>query len=117
MQSMMTTMLLSALMPIAMIMISTLISKKMISDRKKLSPFECGFNPQTKARLPFSIQFFMISILFLIFDIEIALILPLIPIMKISEIMSWWVSSATFITILLVGLFYEWKQGALKWAI
>nr|AGC22289.1 NADH dehydrogenase subunit 3 [Trachytettix bufo] len=106
----------AAMMSMIMIMMSTIISKKTITDREKTTPFECGFNPLTHSRLPFSIQFFLISMLFLIFDIEIALILPLIPMMKISMMKMWWITASMFITILLVGLYYEWKQGMLKWA-
>nr|UEK75820.1 NADH dehydrogenase subunit 3 [Coptotettix longtanensis] len=111
-----TTMMISLTLPIMMITISKMISKKMISDREKLSPFECGFSPKTHARLPFSIQFFLISMLFLIFDIEIALMLPLVPIMKTSEMKFWWITSSIFIIILLIGIYYEWNQGMLKWA-
>nr|QID48476.1 NADH dehydrogenase subunit 3 [Eucriotettix oculatus]QPK42093.1 NADH dehydrogenase subunit 3 [Eucriotettix oculatus] len=111
-----TTMLMLSLLILMMILLSKMISKKTIYDREKLSPFECGFNPQTHPRLPFSIQFFMISMLFLIFDIEIALMLPMIPIMKTSMMSLWWVSSSMFILILVMGLYYEWNQGMLKWA-
>nr|YP_010954507.1 NADH dehydrogenase subunit 3 [Teredorus guangxiensis]WMV02074.1 NADH dehydrogenase subunit 3 [Teredorus guangxiensis] len=116
MMSLMLTMIISSAIPMIMILLSKIISKKVISDREKLSPFECGFNPQTSARLPFSIQFFLISMLFLIFDIEIALILPLIPIFKMSSMKYWWISSSMFIMILLAGLYYEWNNGVLKWA-
>nr|YP_010697729.1 NADH dehydrogenase subunit 3 [Teredorus anhuiensis]WCF76527.1 NADH dehydrogenase subunit 3 [Teredorus anhuiensis] len=115
--TMMYTILMSSVIPMMMILLSKVISKKMNYDQEKSSPFECGFNPQTHARLPFSIQFFLISMLFLIFDIEIALILPLIPIMKTSNILYWWMSTSMFIMILLSGLYYEWNQGMLKWAM
>nr|QID48464.1 NADH dehydrogenase subunit 3 [Systolederus spicupennis] len=115
-KSMLISMFSSMMIALLMITLSMMISKKKISDREKLSPFECGFNPQTHARLPFSIQFFMISMLFLIFDIEIALMLPLIPIFKTSSLLYWWISSSVFIMILLMGLYYEWNEGVLKWA-
>nr|YP_009740699.1 NADH dehydrogenase subunit 3 [Euparatettix bimaculatus]QID03661.1 NADH dehydrogenase subunit 3 [Euparatettix bimaculatus] len=116
MLTMIMNMMISSMIPIFMMTISMFISKKMISDREKSSPFECGFNPKTRARLPFSIQFFMISMLFLIFDVEIVLIIPLIPIMKMSSIKYWWISTSMFIMILLLGIYYEWNQGMLKWA-
>nr|WCH58159.1 NADH dehydrogenase subunit 3 [Scelimena sp. 1 JL-2023a] len=116
MKSTLMAMLISMTIPIIMLNLSVLISKKMISDQEKLSPFECGFNPQTNARLPFSIQFFLISMLFLIFDIEIALILPLLPIMKSSKMTIWLTSFSVFMTILLMGTYYEWNQGMLEWA-
>nr|QPK42132.1 NADH dehydrogenase subunit 3 [Paragavialidium sichuanense] len=116
MMSTYTALIISILMPMMMIFLSMNISKKMITDRQKLAPFECGFNPQTNARLPFSIQFFLISMLFLIFDIEIALILPLMPVMKTSKIQIWSISFSLFIMTLIMGLYFEWNQGMLKWA-
>nr|QDA23185.1 NADH dehydrogenase subunit 3 [Systolederus spicupennis] len=116
MKSMLITMSSSLMIALLMIMLSMMISKKKNSNREKSSPFEWGFDPKTQARMPFSIQFFMISMLFLIFDIEIALMLPLIPIFKTSSLLYWWVSSSVFIMILLMGLYYEWNEGVLKWA-
>nr|APX39513.1 NADH dehydrogenase subunit 3 [Cryptocephalus octoguttatus] len=102
---------------ILMIMISLLniISKKTFMDREKSSPFECGFDPKTSARLPFSLQFFLIAIIFLIFDVEIALLIPLIKSLINSNFMSFSLISITFILILILGLIHEWKQGALNW--
>nr|YP_010999326.1 NADH dehydrogenase subunit 3 [Cricotopus fuscus]WPM93172.1 NADH dehydrogenase subunit 3 [Cricotopus fuscus] len=96
--------------------LASLLSKKSLNDREKTSPFECGFDPMNSSRLPFSIRFFLITIIFLIFDVEIALILPMIVILKISNIMWWTVTSIIFIVILLVGLVHEWNQGALNWS-
>nr|ANH54438.1 NADH dehydrogenase subunit 3 [Cycloneda sanguinea] len=92
-----------------------IISKKSFLDREKSSPFECGFDPKNSARLPFSIHFFLIALIFLIFDVEITLILPLIYSFKMSKLTM--ISSITilFILILLLGLYHEWKQGALNW--
>nr|QWL15085.1 NADH dehydrogenase subunit 3 [Xenostrongylus variegatus] len=98
-------------------LILNLISKKTFSDREKSSPFECGFDPKNSARLPFSLHFFLIAIIFLIFDVEITLILPMIMTMKISNIINFSIMSSSFIIILLMGLYHEWNQGALNWAI
>lgn len=94
---------------------SFLISKKTFFDREKASPFECGFDPKSSSRLPFSLQFFLIAIIFLIFDVEIALILPIILIIKISNLFYWSITRFIFLLILLIGLFHEWNQGALNW--
>nr|QWB85722.1 NADH dehydrogenase subunit 3 [Stenodryas sp. N127] len=99
-----------------LITILNLISKKSLSDREKSSPFECGFDPKSSARLPFSLQFFLIAIIFLIFDVEITLLLPLVMTMNLSSIYSYSMVVTFFITILLIGLFHEWNQGALDWA-
>nr|ACJ69423.1 NADH dehydrogenase subunit 3 [Diplonychus rusticus]UCU57418.1 NADH dehydrogenase subunit 3 [Appasus japonicus] len=92
------------------------IAKKSIMDREKMSPFECGFDPKSSARLPFSIQFFLIAILFLIFDIEIVIIMPIIITLKTSIMSMWFLTLTTFIMILLLGLFHEWNNGVLEWA-
>nr|BCZ16567.1 NADH dehydrogenase subunit 3 [Chironomus yoshimatsui] len=95
--------------------LSTILGKKKISDREKLSPFECGFNPMNSSRLPFSIRFFLIAIIFLIFDVEIALILPMILTLKSSSLLIWTYTNFIFILILIIGLFHEWNQGSLNW--
>nr|AYP72665.1 NADH dehydrogenase subunit 3 [Colasposoma sp. EMHAU-15070314] len=97
-------------------MILNYTSKKSFIDREKSSPFECGFDPWNCARLPFSLQFFLIAIIFLIFDIEIALLLPLITILKLSNPLSILMTSLTFLLILILGLYHEWNQGALNWS-
>nr|QXT44842.1 NADH dehydrogenase subunit 3 [Microchironomus tabarui] len=96
-------------------MLSTILGKKKISDREKLSAFECGFTPMNSSRLPFSIRFFLIAIIFLIFDVEIALILPMILTLKSCNMMIWSYTSFIFILILIIGLFHEWNQGSLNW--
>nr|AZQ21158.1 NADH dehydrogenase subunit 3 [Rhaetus westwoodii] len=104
------------LVTLIMIKISSILSKKTFMDREKSSPFECGFDPKSSSRLPFSLQFFLIAVIFLIFDVEIALLIPLISILKISNITMLISISIFFIGILLIGLYHEWNQGALEWA-
>nr|WNH42339.1 NADH dehydrogenase subunit 3 [Neoperla juxtadidita] len=96
--------------------LASLLSKKSIIDREKSSPFECGFDPASSSRLPFSLRFFLIAVIFLIFDVEIALLLPLILILPYSNLSIWFLISSLFLVILLIGLYYEWNQGALQWA-
>nr|AML25801.1 NADH dehydrogenase subunit 3 [Elateroidea sp. BMNH 1274768] len=96
---------------------ANLISKKPIHDREKSSPFECGFDPKSAARLPFSLQFFLIAVIFLIFDVEITLLIPMIYVMKISNLLNFSLIMIFFLFVLLMGLYHEWNQGALTWAI
>nr|YP_010693080.1 NADH dehydrogenase subunit 3 [Dacus durbanensis]WCB98261.1 NADH dehydrogenase subunit 3 [Dacus durbanensis] len=100
---------------VVMILASTL-SKKALTDREKCSPFECGFDPKSSSRLPFSLRFFLITIIFLIFDVEIALILPMILIISVSNLLIWTSTSIIFIIILIIGLYHEWNQGMLNWS-
>nr|YP_004021492.1 NADH dehydrogenase subunit 3 [Occidozyga martensii]ACZ02644.1 NADH dehydrogenase subunit 3 [Occidozyga martensii] len=85
-------------------------------DTEKLSPYECGFEPLGSARLPYSMRFFLVAILFLLFDLEIALLLPTPWAIQLDcplTTLTW----ALFILVLLtVGFIYEWLQGGLEWA-
>nr|YP_007625452.1 NADH dehydrogenase subunit 3 [Polypterus retropinnis]ADG95303.1 NADH dehydrogenase subunit 3 [Polypterus retropinnis] len=88
---------------------------QMNPDMEKLSPYECGFDPLGSARLPFSIRFFLVAILFLLFDLEIALLLPLPWSIHLDPalVLVW---AFTIIILLTIGLIYEWLQGGLEWA-
>nr|YP_009467170.1 NADH dehydrogenase subunit 3 [Bombyx lemeepauli]ARB51931.1 NADH dehydrogenase subunit 3 [Bombyx lemeepauli] len=98
-----------------MMMLSIILSKKSFMDREKCSPFECGFDPKSKSRIPFSLHFFLITIIFLIFDVEIALIFPIITLFKMVNMLNWIKTSFFFIIILLIGLYHEWNQNMLNW--
>nr|YP_010234522.1 NADH dehydrogenase subunit 3 [Acanthodactylus schmidti]QTA72701.1 NADH dehydrogenase subunit 3 [Acanthodactylus schmidti] len=88
---------------------------QMMPDAQKLSPYECGFDPLGTARLPFSLRFFLVAILFLLFDLEIALLLPTPwAINSFPTSTTYW--TFTIIVLLAVGLIYEWTQGGLDWA-
>nr|QHN56423.1 NADH dehydrogenase subunit 3 [Dohrniphora cornuta] len=116
---MMSMFIISSLMfliSMIVMMLASILSKKTILDREKCSPFECGFDPKSSSRLPFSLHFFLIAIIFLIFDVEIALILPMILTFKYSNIIMWSITSIYFILILLIGLYHEMNQGALNWS-
>nr|ABC86659.1 NADH dehydrogenase subunit 3 [Xenos vesparum] len=82
----------------------------------KMSPFECGFNPNSKPRMPFSFHFFLISCLFLIFDSEITLVIPCI--LTLSSSSNFLIISLLLtILILFTSIIYEWKKKYLNWLL
>ena len=90
-----------------------MLSKRALRDREKNSPFECGFDPIKSARLPFSLRFFLLAIIFLIFDVEIVLLFPALASMGSSFSFVISVRVFIFLIILIVGLFHEWNEGSL----
>nr|YP_009561210.1 NADH dehydrogenase subunit 3 [Chloris sinica]ACH82198.1 NADH dehydrogenase subunit 3 [Chloris spinoides]AER41309.1 NADH dehydrogenase subunit III [Chloris ambigua]AER41320.1 NADH dehydrogenase subunit III [Chloris monguilloti]ACH82184.1 NADH dehydrogenase subunit 3 [Chloris sinica]ADY15522.1 NADH dehydrogenase subunit 3 [Chloris sinica] len=89
---------------------------QMNPDSEKLSPYECGFDPLGSARLPFSIRFFLVAILFLLFDLEIALLLPLPWAIQLESPTTTLIWTSILLSLLTLGLIYEWIQGGLEWA-
>nr|YP_010127237.1 NADH dehydrogenase subunit 3 [Rana uenoi]QPO84641.1 NADH dehydrogenase subunit 3 [Rana uenoi] len=85
-------------------------------DTEKLSPYECGFDPLGSARLPYSMRFFLVAILFLLFDLEIALLLPTPWALQLQDPSMAVIWAITIIVLLIFGFAYEWIQGGLEWA-
>lgn len=85
-------------------------------DLQKSSPYECGFDPINSSRLPFSFRFFLIALLFLLFDLEIAILLPLPMSISLSKSRKIILYLIIFLIILTIGLIYEWVNGGLDWA-
>nr|O21592.1 RecName: Full=NADH-ubiquinone oxidoreductase chain 3; AltName: Full=NADH dehydrogenase subunit 3 [Reithrodontomys fulvescens]AAB87232.1 NADH dehydrogenase subunit 3 [Reithrodontomys fulvescens] len=82
---------------------------------EKANPYECGFDPMSSARLPFSMKFFLVAITFLLFDLEIALLLPLPWAIQIPNIKITMLTAFILVTVLALGLAYEWMQKGLEW--
>nr|YP_010535447.1 NADH dehydrogenase subunit 3 [Ixodes rubicundus]QLD97173.1 NADH dehydrogenase subunit 3 [Ixodes rubicundus]UYB78125.1 NADH dehydrogenase subunit 3 [Ixodes rubicundus] len=95
-------------------LISFIISLKSFKDKEKLSPFECGFDPFSISRVPFSLKFFLITIIFLIFDVEIVIILPF-PLITINKNLFFFSSFILINIMIMWGLLYEWNKGMLEW--
>ena len=91
------------------------LRKKEYIRREKISPFECGFTPKYNARLPFSIRFFLISLIFLVFDVELVLIFPFILSLATRKIFFVFILLFVFLAILILGLVHELNQGSLNW--
>lgn len=83
-------------------------------DAAKLSPYECGFEAFDDARMPFDVRFYLVAILFIIFDLEAAFLLPWAVVLRRIGWLGFW-SMMIFLGILIVGFIYEWKRGALEW--
>nr|ALO64755.1 NADH dehydrogenase subunit 3 [Andrena nigroaenea] len=103
------------IIPILIITMNIVLTKMTQKNRKKMTPFECGFNPMTSPRLPFSIQFFLITLMFLIFDIEIMLIVPILPLIKYKIMLSTKLTFLTLLMILIISLWMEWMFSYLEW--
>uniref|UniRef100_UPI0030010CBF NADH dehydrogenase subunit 3 n=1 Tax=Julidochromis dickfeldi TaxID=449317 RepID=UPI0030010CBF len=111
-----TTMLIISIALSTILAIVSFWLPQMTPDHEKLSPYECGFDPLGSARLPFSLRFFLIAILFLLFDLEIALLLPLPWGDQLSSPLMTFTWALTVLVLLTLGLLYEWIQGGLEWA-
>nr|YP_010128467.1 NADH dehydrogenase subunit 3 [Aleyrodes shizuokensis]QPT65109.1 NADH dehydrogenase subunit 3 [Aleyrodes shizuokensis] len=100
-----------------LVLMSYLFMLKFLLDREKYSVFECGFDLLNLLRLPFSLHFYFISIIFLIFDVELILLLPFAFIMKLYNLYYVIMIFYIFFIILIVGFFYEWWGGLLNWLL
>ncbi|CAJ1129310.1 Hypothetical predicted protein (mitochondrion) [Octopus vulgaris] len=100
---------------VILFIISSLIMFKNNMNREKNSPFECGFDPSWYTRSPFSMRFFLLAVIFLIFDVEIILLMPMIINLLFSPSTIYLSSSMIFLIILIIGLLHEWNQGSLNW--
>ena len=84
------------------------------TDASKLSPYECGFEAFEDSRMKFDVRYYLVAILFIIFDLEIAFLFPWAVALKEIGASGFW-AMMVFLTILVVGFVYEWKKGALDW--
>ncbi|MEM9434527.1 MAG: NADH-quinone oxidoreductase subunit A [Pseudomonadota bacterium] len=83
-------------------------------DPEKVSAYECGFNAFDDARMKFDVRFYLVSILFIIFDLEVAFLFPWAVAFKDVGLLGFW-SMIIFLAVLTIGFAYEWKKGALEW--
>jgi NADH-quinone oxidoreductase subunit A len=97
------------------LMLSAVILAVRNPDPEKISAYECGFNAFDDARMKFDVRFYLVSILFIIFDLEIAFLFPWAVAFKDLSDVGFW-SMMFFLVVLTVGFASEWKKGALEWA-
>ena len=107
----------AAVLGVAFILAAAILAPK-APDPEKLSAYECGFNAFDDARMKFDVRFYLVSILFIIFDLEVAFLFPwAVSLMKLPQdvqVFAFW-SMMTFLGVLTVGFIYEWRKGALEW--
>nr|ANZ03429.1 NADH dehydrogenase subunit 3 [Viana regina] len=94
---------------------SIFISSRSFYNREKSSSFECGFDSMVLSRVPFSLRFFLLTIVFLVFDVEVVLFIPMCMSFMFSDMIVVFICSLFFILVLLIGLFNEWLEGSLSW--
>ncbi len=104
---------LSAVIAIALLIAPFLLAYKS-PDPEKLSAYECGFNAFDDARMKFDIRFYLVSLLFIIFDLEVAFLFPWSIAFNDVGTLGFW-SMMVFLGVLTIGFVYEWKKGALEW--
>lgn len=99
---------------IILFVIFLIINYKNLERKEKYSPFECGFDPFSLSRVPFSLKFFLIGIIFLVFDVEIVIIIPF-PLLIINKNLIFTLSFIIINILILLGLLYEYKFSILDW--
>ncbi len=98
---------------IALIIVGNLLGTKR-PDAEKLSPYECGFNAVEDARMQFDVRYYLVAILFIVFDLEIAFVFPWALVFRELGVFGL-VEMGVFLALLLIGFIYVWKRGALEW--
>jgi NADH-quinone oxidoreductase subunit A len=100
---------------LAVIMVvASFIAARQRPDSEKLSAYECGFDPFDDARGRFDVRFYLVAILFIIFDLEVAFLFPWAVALGDIGLFGFW-SMIVFLAVLTIGFVYEWKKGALEW--
>tara|TARA_B100001250_G_C19471428_1_gene644680 strand:- start:174 stop:542 length:369 start_codon:yes stop_codon:yes gene_type:complete len=103
----------SLALSLGFIILNFLLSPKK-PDPEKLSAYECGFEAFSDSRMEFDVRFYLVAILFIIFDLEIAFLFPWAVTLSNTGLFGFW-SMMVFLSVLTVGFIYEWKKGALDW--
>jgi len=99
--------IIAVIIPLVIYLLNFVIREKSLKEQEKITPFECGFSPFKKARRAFSIRFFITTLIFLIFDVEVAILLPVGIIIKISNFIYLIITALLVTIILLLGLLHE----------
>jgi NADH-quinone oxidoreductase subunit A len=103
----------AAVIGLALLVVAFVVAYKQ-PDPEKLSAYECGFNAFDDARMKFDVRFYLVAILFIIFDLEVSFLFPWAAAFGQLGVYGFW-SMMVFLAVLTVGFIYEWKKGALEW--
>nr|ADL62612.1 NADH dehydrogenase subunit 3 [Utterbackia peninsularis] len=107
---------LACLVGLILLVVGLFLGASFYGGREKPSPFECGFDPMGSSRVPFSLRFFLLAVIFVVFDVEIVLLFPVVMVIGSSWM---WVKSyltlLAFLLLLLIGVVHEWHEGSLEW--
>nr|BCV68677.1 NADH dehydrogenase subunit 3 [Beringiana fukuharai]BCV68690.1 NADH dehydrogenase subunit 3 [Beringiana fukuharai]BCV68703.1 NADH dehydrogenase subunit 3 [Beringiana fukuharai]BCV68729.1 NADH dehydrogenase subunit 3 [Beringiana fukuharai]BCV68742.1 NADH dehydrogenase subunit 3 [Beringiana fukuharai] len=109
---------LACLLGVVLLTVGLFLGSSFYSGREKPSPFECGFDPVGSSRVPFSLRFFLLAVIFVVFDVEIVLLFP--AVMVVGSSWMWVVSYLallTFLILLFGGVVHEWREGSLEWEV
>nr|YP_009680610.1 NADH dehydrogenase subunit 3 [Monodontina vondembuschiana]QDH07410.1 NADH dehydrogenase subunit 3 [Monodontina vondembuschiana] len=116
MEKVMVSVVLSMVLCLVLLMVGLFLGFSVFSGREKSSPFECGFDPVGSSRVPFSLRFFLLAVIFVVFDVEIILLFP--AVMVVGSPLMWvggFVVLLFFLLVLFVGVVHEWREGSLEW--
>nr|YP_009244896.1 NADH dehydrogenase subunit 3 [Amynthas cucullatus]AMO26994.1 NADH dehydrogenase subunit 3 [Amynthas cucullatus] len=102
--------------PMVVLAMAWVLAARSTEDREKSTPFECGFDPKNTARIPFSTRFFLLAIIFIVFDIEIVLLMPIPTMFMAYYTPHVMIIYILFVIVLIVGLIHEWNEGSLDWS-
>nr|YP_010447204.1 NADH dehydrogenase subunit 3 [Donax dysoni]UTM92212.1 NADH dehydrogenase subunit 3 [Donax dysoni] len=106
-----------SIISVGLVLVGLVLGLKAGYSREKLSTYECGFEPMASSRQAFCLRFFILAIIFVVFDVEIALLIPYV--LSVGEGLGWGIRFLvfSFIVILLLGLLHEYNEGSLDWVV
>nr|WGM81306.1 NADH dehydrogenase subunit 3 [Margaritifera falcata] len=116
MEKVIVSVFVSIMLGLVFLFLGLMLGVSGFSGREKSSPFECGFDPIGSSRVPFSLRFFLLAVIFVVFDVEIVLLFP--AVMGIGNNWMWlggYFVLIMFLVILFLGVVHEWREGSLEW--
>nr|YP_009373431.1 NADH dehydrogenase subunit 3 [Mutela dubia]AQT38514.1 NADH dehydrogenase subunit 3 [Mutela dubia] len=115
MEKVIVSIILSLGLGVLLLFLGMFLGVFMMVENEKCSPFECGFDPVGSSRTPFSLRFFLLAVIFVVFDVEVVLLFPFV--MSLGDFVSvaGYIAFFVLLIILLFGVIHEWREGSLEW--